>query len=499
MLPLSNDSFESALLRDAEDGSKFSCQLKNETKPLFVVVPNAPLPANLVLGSVIVAAFAGAIIVTVRKAVGISVFGDTSEKASFRHMLCMKWLTMDQDWLKSEYGSVGMEYLVFQRHVLLLLAIVCVAATGVILPVNYFMGQKYSTTIERITLGNLNADSPWMWLHIAVAVLIVPCAVLIMKRYLTVIAPSVYDLSANRVLIMEHLPEELRGNDLIRWIANKYPWCSVSRMYKTFPTRRLFALHNQVKVLKKILKQCEPESTLCCSRRNTPAGAFYQERLNQAEEDLRHERIASQMQPLDITFVVMKTTKMAKEIFEFESNELIADERINVTMAPAVEGKSKFKVSQEVNSCSFYCIDIEWRNMDYRKQKHLKRWIFYFFVLLFVVFCTTPEYLVFQVDRLMKSNSAGNQSGLIRYTQVLLLFGLSKLFPFVMVASINHLGYYRQSSINRKILLQTGSYLVLAIVVGPFFAHLSIFGYLQLAIDTSIDAFQNRTLSYWEW
>lgn len=72
----------------------------------------------------------------------------------------------------------------FQRHVIFYLFVVMVLSICVILPLN-FQGTLFAdvTSFEHTTLANLDPSGELLWVHLCLAFLFFPVAILVMRRF----------------------------------------------------------------------------------------------------------------------------------------------------------------------------------------------------------------------------------------------------------------------------------------------------------------------------
>ena len=81
-------------------------------------------------------------------------------------------------------GHDAVQYLRFQRHLIMLVSIMTVMCICVILPIN-FQGdlQGKNSDFGHTTISNLNGSADWLWIHGIMTVLFFPLGILIMRRF----------------------------------------------------------------------------------------------------------------------------------------------------------------------------------------------------------------------------------------------------------------------------------------------------------------------------
>ncbi|KTG04822.1 hypothetical protein cypCar_00022061 [Cyprinus carpio] len=102
---------------------------------------------------------------------------------------CCSWINfivnMDETSVQEKCGVDAVHYLSFQKHLVVLLAIICVLSIAIILPVNLsgdLLGNDpYS--FGRTTIANLKKGDMLLWLHTVFAVLYLMITVALLRRH----------------------------------------------------------------------------------------------------------------------------------------------------------------------------------------------------------------------------------------------------------------------------------------------------------------------------
>ena len=81
-------------------------------------------------------------------------------------------------------GSDAVQYLRFQRHLILFVSLMTLICLTIILPIN-FQGdlQGDNSDFGHTTISNLNGGADWLWIHGILTVLFFPLGILIMRRF----------------------------------------------------------------------------------------------------------------------------------------------------------------------------------------------------------------------------------------------------------------------------------------------------------------------------
>lgn len=89
------------------------------------------------------------------------------------------------DELRKRAGPDGVLYVSFQRHLIVLTAIMAVFSIGIILPINLngdFMKDN-TNPFSHTTLSNLESDSPWLWVYTILLLSYLPIGAFVMRRF----------------------------------------------------------------------------------------------------------------------------------------------------------------------------------------------------------------------------------------------------------------------------------------------------------------------------
>lgn len=144
--------------------------------------------------------------------------GRTTRGGEDTKTFCWKWLLQDTKWFEEVYGKNAMQFLLFERYLLLLLTLYSILVCGVIMPINIMFGElKDGNNFISTTLGNLKTNSPYLWVHVFVGWSFAPMAMAVMRRFATQVLTQFHYISQGRALVLEDVPNELRNRGTIRY------------------------------------------------------------------------------------------------------------------------------------------------------------------------------------------------------------------------------------------------------------------------------------------
>jgi hypothetical protein len=99
------------------------------------------------------------------------------------------------------------QYLSFQRHLIVLMTIFTLISLGVALPVN-FQGDLKGDVKQfgHTTMSNLDPDSWYLWIHVGLSILFVPIAIYIMRHFSVRLELPEVESTVSRTLMINHIP-----------------------------------------------------------------------------------------------------------------------------------------------------------------------------------------------------------------------------------------------------------------------------------------------------
>ena len=118
-----------------------------------------------------------------------------------------KMLTLKEKSLVGLMGPDAVQYLRFQKYIIIYIFLTTAVLLGVILPLN-FQGTQLgnATDFGHTTLANLNPnderDSIILWIHVAIAFLMFPAAIFLMRRFSIGLKMTDTNLKITRTIAM---------------------------------------------------------------------------------------------------------------------------------------------------------------------------------------------------------------------------------------------------------------------------------------------------------
>lgn len=259
-------------------------------------------------------------------------------------------------------GIDAYEYLLFQRHLILILIITNVLCVGIILPIHWFGGvaddssKLIITSFQRTTIKNLATDAAHLhWAHIFCSLVIVACALRIMGSYRdSIITTNEIQLS-RRTLLIGNIPVEQRSRShLLKILMEHFPRLTIEAIQFVYDTASLvndemylsstivakdYCLAYKRRYNKEIYihrtdvntgRHCNGNCR-CCSflyicccywpcESSEPGSVYYAK-----EEQFYRERIAKKCEklfeePAEFAFVTFKSNRQARRVLKVLAN-----------------------------------------------------------------------------------------------------------------------------------------------------------------------------------
>lgn len=361
-------------------------------------------------------------------------------------------------------GPDALHYLSFQKHLLILFAIITAFSIGVILPVN-FQGtlEGNSTTFGHTTLSNLGPSSNLLWIHVLASLCMVPLTILIMKKC-SGKSPSSSALTS-RTLMVTHISKQHRNiEDIKNYFAVRYPEIQVVDVQLTYKVKKLMQLEklrNNVTDAKlycldnnhrnKDPIQVQPKGCLCCCPYKTVNAFEYytreEQRLNDLVLSVRRTTLAA---PLGIAFVTVGTPEMAQYVINsFEPGTL---RHWNIISAPTPD-------------------DINWENLEISYRNWYSKAII-INVLLFLVlfFLTTPIIFLNTFNQINQAsgNFINKLSPLFsQFFPTLLLLSVSAVMPVIVAYTDEWMSHWTKSKQNLSVMFKAFYFLLFMVLILP--------------------------------
>ncbi|KAJ3613008.1 hypothetical protein NHX12_019265 [Muraenolepis orangiensis] len=281
-------------------------------------------------------------------------YGEPSEKekspsesspseSDIKDMGFCSWLAslchMKDEEIRNKCGVDAVTYLSFQRHIILLMAVVCLLSLAVVLPVN-LSGKLLGDSPEnfgRATLANVSEKDRFLWVHSVFALLYFIITVLCMLHHSSKLEYR-EDEKVARTLMITSIPREISDPGLItKHFHEAYPSCTVTDIHFCFDVNKLMRLDlERRKAMKgrlyfatkaqkdgKIMIKTHPcAQILCCDFcgfEQVDAEQYYSELEEKLTDEFNAEKNRITLKRLGIAFVTFRDDRMTAVIVKDHS------------------------------------------------------------------------------------------------------------------------------------------------------------------------------------
>ncbi|XP_055630167.1 calcium permeable stress-gated cation channel 1 [Toxorhynchites rutilus septentrionalis] len=398
------------------------------------------------------------------------------DRGFFSWILATWRLTREQ--ILAHSGPDAVHYLSFQRHLMVLMAIITFISITIILPINFsgtLSGDKHS--FGHTTISNLDPDSASMWAHVIFAIAYVPMVVLIMRR---ASGRNAFKTAPTRTLMATNVQLDCDKQTIQTYMQELFPDVVVCDVQLAYNISSLIKAAAEYERIVDARIYCEVHRTRdrepvkaklsCFSCQKVDALEYYKQEETKLAGQVSRLRASALNEPLGIAFITLNSAQEAQHvILHFKPGTY---REWNLTYAPAPS-------------------DIFWENLNIDNAQWYCKWITVNLVLfLFLFFLSTPVIIVNQLDTFALTKNTTSQisklSPLVsEFLPTLLLWSLSALMPVIVAYSDTWLSHWTRSIQNYVIMTKTFGYLLFMILILPSLGLTSAEAFLQWTIHAN--------------
>uniref|UniRef100_A0A669PLY5 Transmembrane protein 63C n=1 Tax=Phasianus colchicus TaxID=9054 RepID=A0A669PLY5_PHACC len=390
---------------------------------------------------------------------------------------------MKDEEIQSKCGIDATTYLSFQRHLLVLLMLVCVLSVAVILPVNFsgdLLGHN-PTHFGRTTIANIPTQDRLLWLHSIFALIYFILTILCMAHH-SIHLEYRENEKGQRLWVLQllvHPPKcTIMSNEA-------YPSCTVTNVQFCFDVRKLMKLDAERRKAMKgrlyFTTKAQKEGKIMI--KTHPCARIFCCRFCGFEQVGSRGLGCRQRGPsrLDMAFVTFQDERMTAVILKDYS-------RIHCRKHP-----QQSSVTTVVKSHQWgvrYApapSDIIWENLSVRGTSWWVRFILLnicLFILLF--FLTTPAIIVNTMDMFNVTRPVESLKNPIvtQFFPTLLLWAFSVFLPFLVYYSAFFESHWTRSSENQLTMHKCFFFLVFMVIILPSLGLTSLDLFFRWLFDT---------------
>uniref|UniRef100_A0A673NI75 CSC1-like protein 1 n=1 Tax=Sinocyclocheilus rhinocerous TaxID=307959 RepID=A0A673NI75_9TELE len=346
-------------------------------------------------------------------------------------------------------GVDAVHYLSFQKHLVILLLIICVLSVTIILPVNLsgdLLGNDpYS--FGRTTIGNLKKGDALLWLHTVFAVLYLMITVALLRRHTSKMKGTKREIARN-TLFVRPVPTAASNESIKTHFMEAYPSCQVTDVNLCYDVAKLIDLNRNRKRAEKNLQHYNkilqrqgrrevinprPCSHLCCCCCCCCKGC----------EEVSTTTVSNDFNALECGCGR-----------EPQPSSKSAELRVN-----------KWKVNYAPHPYNIY-----WYNLSIRGWRWWLRFLLLnvaLFVLLF--FLTTPSIIITTMDKfnVTKPIHYLNSAVISQFFPTILLWTFSALLPTIVYYSTLGEAHWTRSSENMSMMYKLYIFLIFMVLILP--------------------------------
>ncbi|VVC30694.1 10TM putative phosphate transporter, cytosolic domain,Calcium-dependent channel, 7TM region, putative [Cinara cedri] len=407
-------------------------------------------------------------------------------------------------------GYDAVQYLSFQRHIMVLMAIITAVSLGVVLPINFAGEQEGDErSFGHTTVSNLRADSPWLWVHVTIAMLYFPLTIFIMRRFSVNLKLEENGECWSRTLMITNIPRRNSHiNDLDKHFKEAYPECDVENIQLAYDVNKANELDRNMNTAVQAKQYCEnylktvgerltvqPHTCgyICigcgfCTSNNLDAIDYYSGEESRLKAELEAEKESAKRRPLGIAFVTMTTIHAARLIYQdhiyklskcgrhnpptSSVSGLLQPYRWRVTFAPPPD-------------------DIFWENLtEPSHNRYCKIVLTNSFLIIILFFLTTPVIVLNVMDTLKLREIEKASPILSEFMPTLLLWTFAALLPVIVIRSDQWLSHWTRSKRNHSIMRKTFVFLLFMGLILPSFGLTSAQAFLEFAFQAGIQTYR---------
>ncbi|XP_022103768.1 CSC1-like protein 2 isoform X1 [Acanthaster planci] len=391
----------------------------------------------------------------------------------------------DED-IRLKSGVDAVQYLQFQRYLIILIIILCVLSIGVILPVNFSGSQELGPeNFGRTTISNIPTNSDKLWVHTIFCMLFFLITVGAMRHFSTHLPYREETDNISSTLFVTGIPLERTDASLIKQhFQEAYPDVTVLDVQFAYDIAKLKKLDLQRRDARLNRLHCEGiysktgerpklrQGTCgqigccdCCGGPKVDAIDYYSNREEDLTRQVMEEKGHALKSNLGMAFVTVQNELMAGRI--------VNDYATLKTGPPTVSSVSK-QLHSTVWSVHFAPKpdDIVWENLSVGPLLWWGSVIFVniaLFILLF--FLTTPSVIMTSpvgsknIEEAVKDVKSPFIS---QFLPTILLWTFAALLPILVIYSSYYCEFHwTRTKLNHTIMRKTFIFLILMVLVLP--------------------------------
>ncbi|XP_028253024.1 CSC1-like protein 1 [Parambassis ranga] len=398
-------------------------------------------------------------------------------------------LTMDDEKIKARCGMDAVHYLSFQRHLIILLAVITVTSLGIILPVNLTgdLLRSDPRNFGRTTVGNLKIGNDLLWLHTVFAVLYLILTVLLLRRHTSQMTGMRRETARNTLFVCS-VPKIATEEAVKTHFIEAYPSCQVCAVTLAYDVSKLMHLDKErmragknLRYYERVLEKTGKRELInprlcghlcCCATcEKVDAIEYYSAKEKDLLVDVRKQAEIAPERPLGIAFVTLQTEAMAKFVLKDFNALKCGSTSCCCGREPQPSSLSNtLKVKKWDVSYAPHPKNVFWDNLSVRGIVWYLRYVALNFLLFFLLtFLTTPTIIINTMDKfnVTKPIHYLNSPIVSQFFPTLLLWSFSALLPTIVYYSTLGEAHWSRSSEQLSMMRKLYFFLLFMVLILP--------------------------------
>ncbi|KAL5008324.1 hypothetical protein ScPMuIL_013905 [Solemya velum] len=380
-------------------------------------------------------------------------------------------------------GRDAIQYLSFQRYLLVYMAIIWVLSTVVVIPVNFTGTNGKSSHFTGTNVGVLLPCSPLLWVHAILAVVYLIIAVYFLRHFSanlefdedeqvsrTLMVSNISKINCSKEVILQHFQEAYP--EAVLWMSSLptiIHSCDANKRRSVAAEAKV----NSVLELKKTGQHPMMRPYRCgrccccdfCGCRQVDAIDYY----TREEEDLiqkcEEEKVTAYRDPLGMAFITFQSDQTAERVYaDFKAtckgahNPLPSNVYANLNVN---DWHVKYAPSPE---------NIYWENLPMSTTRWWIRAVIINTILVVLLFfLTTPTIMIASLDKIQfrKAFEDLHSPVFVQFFPTILLWIFSALLPTLVYYSDQYVGHWTRTAEHHSVMRKTFIFLMLMVLILP--------------------------------
>lgn len=410
----------------------------------------------------------------------------------------------DED-IRGKSGVDAIQYLQFQRYLIVLVAVIAFLSLVIIMPINLSGSQEIGpNNFGKTTITNLSTDDGKLWAHTIICMMYFVIIILFMRHFTLHLPHHEENDTISRTLMVSGIPIERTSSDLIKQhFQEAYPDASVTDIQFAFDIAKLKSLDSDRRDAQlnkqhceKILQKTGQRPTLrpntcgqigccdCCGGAKVDAIAYYSEKETALMGQVMDEKHRALHSNLGIAFVTLQTDSMSARIKN--------DYATFKTGPPTVSSVSK-QIHSTVWEVEYAPTpdDLIWENLSASTTVWwIRALVVNIALVILLFFLTTPSVVLTSLDSVNLNEAINNSKSpfISQFLPTLLLWTFAALLPMLVIYSSYYVElHWTRTKLNHTIMRKTFAFLILMVLILPSFGLASAQAFLEYTISGKQD------------